>query len=783
MSDLKTIIEDSFQQYAGAVLQSRALVDVRDCLKPSARQIFYCLYTDKFLHSKPFKKTLKGIGSAMRMYIHGDSSCEGVIMRAGQPFAMRYPLIEVEGSYGNLMESGNWSAPRYTSARLSALSEYLFKDIDKDTIEEWRDNYDDTEQYPSVLSSKGFYNLVNGTFGIGIGASSSIPQFNLYELNAALITLLYNPEADFEDIYCPPDFATGAILLNESEVKESLKQGFGKSCKLRSVIEYDSNENVLIVKEIPFGVYTNTICEELEKIEEDENNPGIERHNDLTAAKPNIKIYLKKRANPNRVLKYLYKETSLQYYYGINMTMLDNGRFPRTFTWKEALQAHIDHEKNVYRKGFLFDLNKLKKRLHIVEGILIALARIEEVIGVIKKSSTTKDANINLQKSFLLDEVQAKAILEIKLARLAHLEVEKYEREKDELLDKIDYITRILENEDLFNQQIANGFKKVANDFGDSRRTQILNIENEDEEPKEIQELLINLSNQNNIYITPVSSLYTQRRGGVGNKFKMNKGEYIIASNRGNNVDTLLFFSNYGNYYSIPLSNLSYNEVIPIESLFNTESNERFYEITTLNKKNDKQHIIFFTKNGLIKKSLLSIYNTKRKNGTKAIKLDENDEICSILFVNEERVGMLTARGQFVICETKNIKAIGRITKGVKGITLNEGDSLVAASIIDSDTKELVSISEKGYSKRTDVKDFTVTGRGTKGSKLHVLKDNDDKIVDFKPIKDEKEVVIVASNSQIKIKVDEINLLSKGAQGTKTIKLKEDSKIIGFSIF
>ena len=187
MSDLKTIIEDSFQQYAGAVLQSRALVDVRDCLKPSARQIFYCLYTDKFLHSKPFKKTLKGIGSAMRMYIHGDSSCEGVIMRAGQPFAMRYPLIEVEGSYGNLMESGNWSAPRYTSARLSALSEYLFKDINKDTIEEWRDNYDDTEQYPAVLPTKGFFNIVNGTMGIGVGAASSIPQFNLQEINNALV--------------------------------------------------------------------------------------------------------------------------------------------------------------------------------------------------------------------------------------------------------------------------------------------------------------------------------------------------------------------------------------------------------------------------------------------------------------------------------------------------------------------------------------------------------------------------------------------------------------------
>ena len=223
MTNLKPIVEQSFIQYSGAVLQSRALVDVRDCLKPSARQVFYCMYTDSFLHSKPFKKTLKAIGSAMRVYIHGDSSCEGIIMRAGQPFALRYPLIEVEGSYGNLMESGNYAAPRYTSSRLSALSEYLFADIKKNTISEWRDNYDDTEQYPAVLTGKGFYNIVNGSMGIGIGMSSSIPQFNLKEVNEALVKLLWNPDIAFEDIYCIPDFATGAYLLNESTIRDSLK--------------------------------------------------------------------------------------------------------------------------------------------------------------------------------------------------------------------------------------------------------------------------------------------------------------------------------------------------------------------------------------------------------------------------------------------------------------------------------------------------------------------------------------------------------------------------------
>ena len=432
MSNLTPIISDSFVQYAGAVLQSRALVDARDCLKPSARQIFYCLNTDGFIHSKPFKKTLKGIGSAMRVYIHGDSSCEGVIMRAGQPFAMRYPLVEVEGSYGNLMESGNWAAPRYTASRLSALADYLFSDIKKDTIDEWRINYDDTEYYPSVLPSKGYFNIVNGSYGIGIGMGSSIPQFNIRDINNALINLLNNPDCDFEEIYCAPDFATGAYLLNEAEVKESLKNGKGKACKLRSVVEYDSSERCFIVKEIPYGVYTNTICGELEKIL-NEDNPGIDRFNDLTGKTPEIKIYLLKNANPSKVLRHLYKNTSLQSHYSINLTMLKDGRFPRVFTWREVLKEHIEHEKVVYRRGFEYDLVKINHRIHIINGLLICLARIEEVIQVIKEASSTAIASQNLQNNFRLDEEQAKAVLDMKLARLARLEVSKLENEKFEL--------------------------------------------------------------------------------------------------------------------------------------------------------------------------------------------------------------------------------------------------------------------------------------------------------------------------------------------------------------
>ena len=783
MSNLKPIIEESMIQYSGAVLQNRALVDVRDGLKPSARQIFYSMLLHKLTHDKPYKKTANAVGMAMAdFYIHGDSSCEGVIMRAGQPFAMRYPLVDVKGNAGSLIESGNWAAMRYTESRLSKFSNILFTDIDKETIKEWRDSYDNTKQYPAVLPSKGYYNICNGTMGIGIGMASSIPQYNLREMNKALEHLLLNPDCDFEEIYIAPDFATGAMLLNEDEVKESMKNGSGFACKLRSVVDYDKKENCFVVTEIPYGVYTNTICGELENIINGEENPGVDRFNDLTGKTPLIKIYLTKKANPNRVLKYLYKNTSLQSHYSINFTMLDNGRFPKVFTWKEMLQAHIDHEKEVYRRGYEFDLRKIEARLHIIEALLKIIASIDEVIQTIKTSESTSVARERLMEQYVLDEIQAKAVLEIKLSRLAHLEVEKLKSEKTKLEKERNSIYNIINDKDLFNNELIKGWREVSNKFGDERRTQILNISKEDEEPKEKQELLINLSNKNNIYISTVSTLYTQRRGGVGNKFKMSKGEYVISTASGTNHDVVLLFSNKGNCYHISLNELQFEEVIPIESLVELKPNEEIKNLVFLNKANQKQHIIFFTKKGMLKKSLLTEYNITRKTGVKAINLDSNDEIVSILFVDEERVGMMTARGQFVMCETSGIRPIGRVAKGVKGISLNEGDELVEAQVIPTNTKEILSISKNGYSKRTSINEFTVTNRGTKGGKIHVLNDENDRLVCFGALTSQKETIVVSSNSQIKINLNEVKLLSKGAQGTKSIKLN-NAEVIGLLIF
>ena len=773
MADLKPIIEQSMAQYAGAVLQSRALVDVRDCLKPSARQIFFCMNKYKYTADKPFQPTAAAMGDAMKhFYIHGDSSCVGIIMRAGQSFAMRYPLIEVRGNAGTLLSSGNWAAERYTKARLSKLATYLFNDIDKDTIDDWRDNYADNEQYPGVLPTKGFYNLVNGTSGIGIGMASSVPQYNLRELNNALIHLIDNPDCDFNEIYCAPDFATGAILYNESDVKESMKNGQGFACKLRSVVEFDSKERCFVVTEIPYGVYTNTICGQLEEIVNREDNPGIERFNDLTGSTPLIKIYLAKKANPDKVLKYLYKNTFLQYHYGINFTMLDNGRFPRVFTWKEMLQAHINHEKEVYRRGYEFDLNKIEQRIHIIEGLLICLARIEEVIQTIKSSSSTITASKALCKNFLLDEAQAKAVLDMKLSRLAHLEVEKLKNEKEKLEKEAAAIKEILDNTELFNEQLKNGWREVAKKFGDARRTKILNISTNDEEPTEVRQLILNFTNIGNIFISESSTLYTQKKGGVGTKFKLEKGEYVVSNRVGDNTDTVLFFSNRGNFYHLKMSELPVGEKIHTSGLISIHSYEEIRAATILSKKSDKKYIIFITKKGIIKKSLISEYNIKRSGGARAIELGEDDEIVSILFTNEEPCGILTAEGNLLLTQTKDIRAIGRIAKGIKGIKLNDNDYVVSARSIPNSTKEIMSISSLGLSKKTDIAEFTYTGKNTKGKKIQKIIDYDF-MVDFIPIIDEKEILIVSSNAQLKVSLDEIANLSRGAQGSKTIKLKE----------
>lgn len=779
MSDMNNIIKNSFIQYSAAVLQSRALVDVRDGLKPSARQILYCMDMCKYTSDKPFQASAAVVGDAMKhFYIHGDASCLGVVMRAGQPFAMRYPLVDVGGNGGSLMESGNWAAARYTKSRLSKLSDALFNDIKKDTIDEWRDNFSDTEQYPAVLPSKGYYNICNGTSGIATGLASSVPQYNLREMNAALIYLIDHPDCDFDAIYCAPDFATGAILLNEADVKESMKTGSGAACKLRSVVEYDTKERCLVVTEIPYGVYTNTICQQLEEIINGDNNPGIERFNDLTGERPLIKIYLTKSANPDKILTFLYKNTSLQSYFGINFTMLDMGRFPKVFTWKEMLQAHIDHERVVYRRGFEFDLRKIENRIHIIDGLRVCLAQIDEVITIIKNSTSTAAASTALQEKFLLDEEQAKAVLDMKLSRLARLEVKKLEDERASLQKEADRIHAILADDELFKNEIKNGWRAVADKFGDSRRTQIMDLASDtNDEPVEIKSLQISVTNQNNVFVTEISTLYKQRRGTVGTKFKLDKGEYVVNTVSGQSIDELLLFTQTGTIYHCNAADLPLNTKISITTLVSIRDGESICAATMAEKVPTAQNIIFITKHGMLKKSLLSDYNISRGAGLKAIALDDGDTIVSVLFTNSDRLGILTNDGNCLIIDTQDVRPIGRIAKGVRGIKLNDGCYVVAAHLIPKETQYIASISADGLCKQSNITDFSAQGRATKGARIQRLND-DDAMADFLPLTTTADLMVVSTQSCIKLSHDDIPISGRATFGVKSIKLAANSRVV-----
>ena len=705
-ANLEQVIADSFTQYAGAVIQSRSLVDVRDFVKPSARQIYYSMYTDNFTYDKPFKKTLKAIGSAMRFYIHGDASCEGIIMRSGQPFTMRYPIVDVEGSYGNLTASENWAAPRYTAARLSNIAEYLLRDTTQHSIDEWVDNYDDTEKYPRVLASKGFYNIVNGSSGIAVGMAASIPQFNLKEVNNALCLLLENPYIDFSEIYCPPDFATGGTIINADEVKESIKNGKGKAAVIQAKIEQE-NDTTLVVTELPYGVYANTICKEIQKLFDSEQlDSSIEGFNDLTGENACIKIYIKKNSNIPHIVDYLYQNTSLQKSYSINMTMLENGRFPKVFGWKDALQQHLDHEKQVYINCYNYDLRQLQHRLKIVQGIILAIQKIDEVICIIRNSESTRAANESLQSLLSIDEEQAKAILDIKLARLAKLEVSKFENEQQELTKKIQEIQEILGSETLLKQVMIQQFQKVADKFGDTRRTKVIqktitkkakNGTTKSAEP--VEDVVITYNPIGYLQRIPVASYR-----------KSNFQSFKLTTE-----DLVLLFSNQGRFFRISPKDAKScgmkDKGTAIGSIIKLNQGEKIIGVFSSIVGEKYPYLTFVLNNGIIKKSEKCefIGNTRNLTGMTAIKLKDDSKVIGIQETNGNHIVLGTENNMFIRFSAEDVRPMGRNAAGVKAINLADGDSVREMIICEPTDKTI----------KTSIGELTITkqGRGGKGKR------------------------------------------------------------------
>lgn len=778
MSDLKSVVTESFIRYAGNVILDRAICDVRDMLKPSARMLMYSqLHITKNTPSNAFVKSARVVGDCLgHYYVHGDSSCYSTYMRMAKPFAMRYPLEDCQGNSGTITQTGDEAAPRYTELRLSKLGAGLFDSIEKDSISDWYDNFDETEKYPKVLPSKGFYNIVNGSTGIGVSLSASIPQFNIVDINNALINLINNKNFEVDIL---PDFATGGILVNPTEVKESLKYGTGAACKLRSVIEYDVNNHYLIVKEIPYGVYTNTISEEISKLVESDPACGIDHINDGSGITPDYIIYLSKGANPDRVIKLLYKETSLQSFYSINMNVLvDNGRTPKTLGLKEMLLSHIEHEKEIYRRGFNYDLRKINSRIHIIEGLLICMASIDEVVHTIKSSSSTSEANIALQRKFLLDADQARAVLDMKLSRLAHLEVQKLENEKKELEKKKADIEAILNDEVKFNNELIKGWQDTAKKFGDERRTRIAEIV--DDENPELQDIvaencIVVLTEGNTLKRIPTKNFTPQRRNGKGIKNQEDITSMII---RTNTLDNLMIFTNKGNMYRLLVDEIpegtNQSKGYPIDALVSMAADEQAQVIYSIYRDTNAQYVMFVTKQGMIKKTSLEEYlKTKKKNGLMAINLKENDSLASVFLIKDEPIIILTKHGYGIKIKSTEISTSGRVTMGVKGITLNDKDEVVTSLPIRDINDSLAVFAENGTAKKFLIKDIPLQNRGGKG-----LIYSKELAAAAALISDKDMILVVGNKNSICVKAEDIPIGNRTMIGNQIIK---GNKIIGVS--
>lgn len=681
---LGDVVNESFSQYAGAVIQSRALVDVRDCVKPSARQIYYSLYQDGFVADKPFKKTLKAIGSAFKYYIHGDASCEGIIMRSGQPFSMRYPLVEVEGSYGNQTETGNWAASRYTSSRLSPLADYLIQETNKYSIDEWVDNYDDTAQYPRVLSSLGFYNIVNGSFGIAVGLASSIPQFNLKEVNQALIKLLKNPDVDDNEIICLPDFATGGIIINKDEVIESLKKGTGKAAIIQAKIDYDSKEHCLIIRELPYGVYTNTVCGELEKLAQKDDNFGITRINDLTGEQVYMKLYLAKSADPQKMIDYLYQNTSLQNSYSINMTMLENGRFPKVYGWKEALQAHLAHEEQVYTKVYEHELEELKYKLKIIEGIIKAINNIEQVIKTIKEAESSGAANQALQTLLNIDQEQAKAILDMRLSRLTKLDINESIEKRDGYLLRIKEIENILGDIWLLHGAMIVRFEEVSEKFGDNRRTQVIQkkitISPKAKQKKAAEPVVVCYTDNGYIKSIPAAK-YRKVEGNLG----------CIETT----TDGYIQIYNTHKVYRLKVSTIKQCLASEKGTALGTILGTGLTHIRMIATSGEDKDVIALSKSGRIKKFNTSLFNGTTQN-IKGQDYFPKNEVLFVFEPTEKNLALVTVDGYNLCFSIEDLKVSGKTSTGRTAIKLGKEDSLLGYSQKKVPTQYSATIGTKG---------------------------------------------------------------------------------------
>ena len=708
-------------------------------------------------------------------YVHGDAAMYDTFIRAARPWSYRYPVETVQGNYGNPSSPDSHAAARYVEMKAAEISNLFFDGLKKNAIGEqkyW--NYDSTEEIPSVFPSIGFWNIVNGCSGIAVAMATSVPQFNLREVNEALIKIIRNPDIDFNEIYCAPDFATGGTIINAAQVKESLRYGKGESIRLKAKLDYFPDQNMIQATELPYGVFTNTVIDQLAALTNENENYGIERVVDHTKKIADVHIYLSKGANPKKMIAKLYKDTSLENWYSVNMVLLDQGRFPRVFGWREACDAYINHIRDCKRNIIQFDLDKALARKNIVDGLIKAYSIIDEVVALIRASANPSEASSKLISTYQFNEEQAKAILAMKLSSLTKLDIVKLNEEREELEEKIEWYNYLLNDTTALDNELIKILEEAATKFGDERRTKILNLVEPEEEQETIQEEDVGLMlfDNNMIRVIKKEDLQGAKRGKKGVNIKPPKGANLINTLYTSNLGTVAAFTNYGRMYNFSLNELDFGKDYSIYELIVPQDNEKVILLIDTTSFNAYHYLITVSKNGYIKKSTINEYNSRAKKGVVAVKLEEGDKLIGVYLSmsDNDKIFVAGENGYYNYYSISEISSTGRATKGVKAIKLSTDEKIAGATIIKDNIeyRGILSITSSGKGKITTLNDFNETTRAIKGNQVMILKEEKLSTVYAVPASQEK-LFVSANNKAVLLDITSIPIQNRATAGVRII--------------
>ena len=795
--DIEQEMRKSYIDYSMSVIVSRALPDVRDGFKPVHRRILFGMKELGNVHNKPYKKSARTVGDVLGKYHpHGDSSVYGALVRMAQDWNMRYTLVDGQGNFGSV-DGDSPAAMRYTEARLSQMGEAMMQDLEKETVD-MTNNFDDSLQEPTVLPTRIPNLLVNGATGLAVGMATNIPTHNLGEVLDACVAYVDNPELDSLELMQwvkGPDFPTGAYIMGLQGIKDAYETGRGRIImRAKGEVENGETHDTIVFTEIPYGVNKAELIRYIAQLVNDKKIDGISNINDESDKEGmRIVVDVKRDANAQVVMNKLFKMTPLQSSFSVNAIALVKGR-PQLLTLKDCISNFVEHRRDVVIRRTKYDLRKAEERAHILEGLIIASDNIDEVVRIIKASKTPADAQRNLEARFQLDELQSKAIVDMRLSQLTGLRQEDLHNEYNDLMEKIKYYNQILTDEELLKKVIKDELIEVKEQFGDVRRTEIRPAADEfnAEDFYADDEVVITISHMGYIKRTPLAEFRAQTRGGVGSKGSSTRDndfiEYIYTATMHN---TMMFFTQNGRCYWLKVYELPEgarnNKGRAIQNMLNIDSNDKVNACLCIRKLQDadfcKSHYVFFcTKNGVIKKTCLTDYSRPRTNGVNAININEGDRVVSVQLTNgSDEIVIANRNGRAIRFNETDVRPMGRVATGVSSMMLDgdEDEVVGMVTVRDPETDSIVCISENGFGKRSFVDDYRKTNRRAKGVKTLDITDKTGKLVTIRAVDDNCDLMIInKSGVTIRMHVDSIRQTGRVAQGVKLIDIAKRNDVI-----